>query len=168
MEQLLNHWDTGILRKELNEADAKLGHGRLRSAGGNYLDIGGSTGGGSRRIIDGWVPPDRGNSSSKKERTCHEVLRCFSACEEEARRLSFCWFPRLAVYRMEEERIPEPHPKVLGISNDGLSHFIFAKYSHPPEVGAVHSHCGSTARSQGTRPEAQRRPLPSRGSTFRR
>ena len=151
MEQLLNHWDTGILRKELNEADAKLGHGRLRSAGGNYLDIGGST----------------GNSSSKKERTCHEVLRCFSACEEEARRLSFCWFPRLAVYRMEEERIPEPHPKVLGISNDGLSHFIFAKYSHPPEVGAVHSHCGSTARSQGTRPEAQRRPLPSRGSTFR-
>ena len=58
MEQLLNHWDTGILRKELNEADAKLGHGRLRSAGGNYLDIGGSTGGGSRRIIDGWVPPD--------------------------------------------------------------------------------------------------------------
>ena len=25
---------------------------------GDYLDVGGSTGGGSRRIIDGWQPPD--------------------------------------------------------------------------------------------------------------
>ena len=87
--QLLDHWDTGILRKDLNEAVANLGHGRLRSAGGNYLDIGGSTGGGSRRIIDGWVPPD------------------------------------------------------------------WRQFLEQEGVGAVHSHCGSTARSQGSRPEAQ-------------
>ena len=31
---------------------------RLRTARGDYLDIGGSTGGGSRRIIDTWQPPD--------------------------------------------------------------------------------------------------------------
>ena len=29
-----------------------------QTARGDYLDIGGSTGGGSRRIIDGWKPPD--------------------------------------------------------------------------------------------------------------
>ena len=37
---------------------ANTGHGRLRTARGDYLDIGGSTGGGSRRIIDSWQPPD--------------------------------------------------------------------------------------------------------------
>ena len=34
------------------------GHGRLESATGVYLDIGGSTGGGARRVVDGWVAPD--------------------------------------------------------------------------------------------------------------
>ncbi len=48
----------GGSREELNTAIGELGHGRLENAAGEYLEIGGSTGGGSRRIIDGWHPPD--------------------------------------------------------------------------------------------------------------
>ena len=55
---VLQKWDSGELRASLNQAVVALGHGRLRSAQGDYLDIGGSTGGGSRRIIDSWQPPD--------------------------------------------------------------------------------------------------------------
>ena len=46
------------MRDELNTAIRNFGHGRLENAAGDYMDIGGSTGGGSRRIIDGWQPPD--------------------------------------------------------------------------------------------------------------
>ena len=56
--QVLQDWDNGKLREDLNKAIVALGHGRLTTASGDYLDIGGSTGGGSRRIIDGWQPPD--------------------------------------------------------------------------------------------------------------
>ena len=55
---VLRQWDAGALRTQLNAAVAAHGHGRLRKASGAYLDIGGSTGGGPRRIIDGWQPPD--------------------------------------------------------------------------------------------------------------
>jgi hypothetical protein len=55
---VLRKWDSGELRVNRNQAIVALGHGRLRTAGGDYLDIGGSTGGGSRRIIDSWQPPD--------------------------------------------------------------------------------------------------------------
>ena len=57
-KKLLQQWDSSELRQELNKAVSAWGHGRLRSAHGRHLDIGGSTGGESRRIIDGWVPPD--------------------------------------------------------------------------------------------------------------
>jgi len=57
-ENLLQRWDSGELLRDKNSAVAAWGHGRLRSADGQVLDIGGSTGGGSRRIIDGWTPPD--------------------------------------------------------------------------------------------------------------
>ena len=56
--EVLERWDSGELRNNRNSAIVALGHGRLRTARGDYLDIGGSTGGGSRRIIDGWQPPD--------------------------------------------------------------------------------------------------------------
>ena len=55
---ILDKWDKGILRENLNKVITELGHGRLQSNTGEFLDIGGSTGGGSRRIIDGWTPPD--------------------------------------------------------------------------------------------------------------
>ena len=53
---LLQRWDSGELRRELNEAVAAWGHRPLGSAQGEHLDIVGSTGGRSRRLVDGWVP----------------------------------------------------------------------------------------------------------------
>ena len=50
--EVLQKWDRGQLLEEWNQAQEALGHGRL------LTDIGGSIGGGSRRIIDGWKPPD--------------------------------------------------------------------------------------------------------------
>jgi hypothetical protein len=55
---VLKQWDRGWLRDNLNQAIVELGHGRLESQTGDFLEIGGSTGGGSRRLIDGWVPLD--------------------------------------------------------------------------------------------------------------
>jgi hypothetical protein len=55
---VLKQWDRGWLLDNLNQAIGELGHGRLQSQTGDFLEIGGSTGGGSRRVIDGWVPPD--------------------------------------------------------------------------------------------------------------
>ena len=56
--EILEQWDSGMLLSNLNAAIVELGHGRLQSPSGEFLDIGGSTGGGSRRIIDGWVSAD--------------------------------------------------------------------------------------------------------------
>ena len=55
---VLQKWESGELRANRNRAIVALGHGRLLNAQGDYLDLGGSTGGGSRRIIDSWQPPD--------------------------------------------------------------------------------------------------------------
>jgi hypothetical protein len=55
---VLKQWDSGWLRNALNHAIVELGHGRIQFRTGDFLEIGGSTGGGSRRVIDGWVPPD--------------------------------------------------------------------------------------------------------------
>ena len=55
---LLSRYDSGELREEMNKAVTAWGHGSLRSADGRTLDIGGSTGGLSRRIIDDWVEPN--------------------------------------------------------------------------------------------------------------
>ena len=57
-QQLLRQWDSGELRRQRNMAAVAAGHGRLESAEGQYLDIGGSTGGCARRVVDGWAPPD--------------------------------------------------------------------------------------------------------------
>ena len=55
---LLEQYDTGALRQEYNEAIAEHGHGRLRDEAGRSMDIGGSTGGGSRCVIDRWEKPE--------------------------------------------------------------------------------------------------------------
>ena len=47
-----------MLVKKYNRAIADYGHGRLRFDAGDHLDIGGSTGGVSRRLIDGHVTRD--------------------------------------------------------------------------------------------------------------
>ena len=54
---LLEQYESGRLMKELNEAKVAWGHGCLCSEDGVTLEIGGSTGGGSRIVIDDWAPP---------------------------------------------------------------------------------------------------------------
>ena len=55
---LLRELDNGNLLYYRNKAVADLGHGRLTAPTGEFMDIGGSVGGGSRRIIDSWRAPD--------------------------------------------------------------------------------------------------------------
>ena len=55
---MLERWETGESLRRRNRVVGALGHGRLRTARGDYLDIGGSTGGGARRVLDSWQPPD--------------------------------------------------------------------------------------------------------------
>ena len=56
--ELLQRLDSGELLRELKIAVGAWGPGRLRSADGAHLDIGGSTGVVSRRPIDDWVQPN--------------------------------------------------------------------------------------------------------------
>ena len=57
--KLLQLWDSGELRRELNEASAACGHRPLSSGQGEHLGIGGSRDRRSRRLVDDWVPPGR-------------------------------------------------------------------------------------------------------------
>ena len=56
--KLLQEWDSGQLLAERNDAILALGHGCLQNALGHKLHIGGRTGGGCRRLVDGWLPRD--------------------------------------------------------------------------------------------------------------
>jgi len=71
---LLQQYDTGVLQQELNNAIAEYGHGRLCSEAGDCFDIGGSTGGVSRRLIDDWLEPDCRDFLDKSE-TIVQFLR---------------------------------------------------------------------------------------------
>ena len=55
---VLEKHDSGQLRRDMNGAVTQFGHGRLVRDEGETQDIGGSTGGGPRRVIDDWVAPD--------------------------------------------------------------------------------------------------------------
>jgi len=57
-KEVLEQWDSGQLLAQKNASIQALGHGRLQKASGEHLDIGGSTGGGSRKILDEWQPKD--------------------------------------------------------------------------------------------------------------
>ena len=56
-QQLLHLLDNGHLRKEATRLTRISGHGRLRLADGSRLDLGGSTGGYVRQVLDKWAPP---------------------------------------------------------------------------------------------------------------
>ena len=57
-EELLSQFESGALLRQLNIAVEAFGHGRLWNASGQFKDIGGSTGGGARRVLDSWKPAD--------------------------------------------------------------------------------------------------------------
>ncbi len=58
MVQKLN---SGELRQTANAAIKAHGHGRLRAADGSSMDIGGKTGGRTRRLLDSYVIPSHEN-----------------------------------------------------------------------------------------------------------
>ena len=54
----LQELNNGNLYKKYNEATKKYGHGRLLYPDGTHVDIGGSTGGVTRRALDNYVVKD--------------------------------------------------------------------------------------------------------------
>ena len=52
-QRVLADLDSGQLERRFNAATVAFGHGRLRRDDDDFLDIGGSTGGVSRKIVDG-------------------------------------------------------------------------------------------------------------------
>ena len=66
-QQNLAMLDNGTLLERVNDAIMAYGHGTLRSAqGDDELEIGGSTGGLSRYLLDGYQEPDLATFLSKK------------------------------------------------------------------------------------------------------
>ena len=57
-EDLLKKYDSGELLEEANKRTLMSGHGRLKRKNGTFVDIGGSTGGFLRGVLDNWEPPD--------------------------------------------------------------------------------------------------------------
>jgi predicted rRNA methylase YqxC with S4 and FtsJ domains len=55
---LLRDLDNGKLLHAANTLTRLSGHGRLRKSNGEFIDIGGSTGGFVRTVLDDWEPPD--------------------------------------------------------------------------------------------------------------
>ena len=55
---LLARFKRGELHRDLNLAVLAYGHGTLKSPNGQFLPIGGSTVGESRRLCGGWIPPN--------------------------------------------------------------------------------------------------------------
>ena len=56
--QCLEKYRSGELRKRANELTKISGHGRLKAEDQSFVDIGGSTGGFVRVVLDDWEPPD--------------------------------------------------------------------------------------------------------------
>ena len=56
--RVLQDYQSGELRKEANRLTLDSGHGRLRKEEKSFVDIGGSTGGFVRTVLDDWEPPD--------------------------------------------------------------------------------------------------------------
>ena len=58
--QVLQEYRSGELRRQANKLTKISGHGRLLREDLSYVDIGGSTGGFVRTVLDDWEPPDLG------------------------------------------------------------------------------------------------------------
>ena len=56
--RVLKDYQSGELRKEANRLTMLSGHGRLKKADNSFVDIGGSTGGFVRTVLDDWEAPD--------------------------------------------------------------------------------------------------------------
>ena len=57
-QRVLQAYQSGELRNEANRLTMIPGHGRLKKDDDTFVDIGGSTGGFVRTVLDDWEPPD--------------------------------------------------------------------------------------------------------------
>ena len=57
-QEVLKLYKSGWLLQEANRLTLISGHGRLKRADDTFEDIGGSTGGFLRTVLDDWAPPD--------------------------------------------------------------------------------------------------------------
>ena len=57
-QAVLQEYQSGELRTEANRLTMISGHGRLKHEDLSFVDIGGSTGGFVRTLLDDWEPPD--------------------------------------------------------------------------------------------------------------
>ena len=56
--RVLQEYQSGELRRQANKLTMISGHGRLKKEDQSFVDIGGSTGGFVRTVLDDWEPPD--------------------------------------------------------------------------------------------------------------
>ena len=56
-QQVLREYQSGELRRKANNLTMKSGHGRVKRGDDSFVDIGGSTGGFVRTVLDDWEPP---------------------------------------------------------------------------------------------------------------
>ena len=56
--EILKQYKSGLLLQEANGRTLISGHGRLKRSDDTFEDIGGSTGGFVRTVLDDWRPPD--------------------------------------------------------------------------------------------------------------
>ena len=56
--RLLQEYQSGELLRQANKLTMVSGHGRLKKEDHSFVDIGGSTGGFLRTVLDDWEPPD--------------------------------------------------------------------------------------------------------------
>jgi len=57
-QRVLQEYHSGFLRIQANKLTMISGHGRLKNDDCSFVDIGGSTGGFVRTVLDDWEPPD--------------------------------------------------------------------------------------------------------------
>ena len=55
---ILDQLESNMLRLKVNDLTLRTGHGDIRLANGNRVAIGGSSGGATRRLLDGYLLPD--------------------------------------------------------------------------------------------------------------
>ena len=58
---MVREFESGHLRTKANDAVKAYGHGRLHARDGSHMDIGGNTGGLTRRLLDSYVIPSHEN-----------------------------------------------------------------------------------------------------------
>ena len=57
-QRVLEDYRSGELRRQANNLTFTSGHGRVKRMDDSFVDIGGSTGGFVRTVLDDWEPPD--------------------------------------------------------------------------------------------------------------